>query len=210
MVLTLFAALAAVAEPRHGLMWQRTGLPAVFPLQIKTHAGADYYLLLTAAESGEKALAAYVTGGQFFRVLVPPGTYDVQLATGTAWQDETALFGPETAFIHLPEPLTFEVQGVGTKAGHLIDLTTTAETELVRDNYICQRQVQTHPPRPQPPYDDRDGYATRLTDRGDVVQYPDSATRDRLAAGVESPAVPNDFDPYWSQPRYDVRDRPCY
>ena len=64
-----------VATPPAGLMWNRTGLPAVFPLQVKTPPGQDHVLTLIDADTGTDALAAYIKGGAFFKVLVPPGTY---------------------------------------------------------------------------------------------------------------------------------------
>jgi len=51
--------------PRPGLMWNRTGLPAVFPLQVKTRPGQNYVLLLSDEQTDADALAAYITGGAF-------------------------------------------------------------------------------------------------------------------------------------------------
>lgn len=52
--------------PRQGLMWNRTGLPAVFPLQVKTRPGQNYVLLLSDAQTNEDVLAAYISGVPFF------------------------------------------------------------------------------------------------------------------------------------------------
>ncbi|MEP3442888.1 MAG: hypothetical protein ABJN72_15520 [Sulfitobacter sp.] len=111
--------------PRPGLMWNRTGLPAVFPLQVKTRSGQNYVLLLSDEQTDADVLAAYITGGAFFRVLVPPGTFRVRFASGITWQGEEAMFGRhgQTKVIEMPEALTFEVIGLRRKAGHLIDLT---------------------------------------------------------------------------------------
>ena len=94
-----------------GLMWNRTGLPAVFPLQIKTPAGQDYFLTLIDNETGEDALAAYITGGAFFKVLVPPGIFRLSFATGDTWEGEEGLFGPgaETQLFKLRGPLIFKI-----------------------------------------------------------------------------------------------------
>lgn len=128
-ILALIWAVAAVAEtPRHGLMWQRTGLPAVFPLRVRTLPGADYYLTLREAESGADALAAYIEGGRFFRVLVPPGRFEVRFAFGTDWRGEDTLFGADTEFLALEAPLSFGVQGLARKNGHLIDLRDRADS----------------------------------------------------------------------------------
>ncbi|NVK12561.1 MAG: hypothetical protein HWE35_00110 [Rhodobacteraceae bacterium] len=104
-----------------GLMWNRSGLPAVFPLQVKSPEGADYFLVLSG--SGGDALAAYIRGGAFFKFLVPPGHYVLRFAIGTGWLGEARLFGPDTVVLELPEPLEFAVRGAGIKAGHLVTLT---------------------------------------------------------------------------------------
>ena len=110
------------AAPRAGLMWNKTGLPAVFPLQVQTDPGQNYYLKLEDTETGAPALAAFIEGGAHFRVLVPPGTFDLSFATGEAWQGEEALFGPETQRIVVSDPLTFAVKGLRTKSGYWLDL----------------------------------------------------------------------------------------
>lgn len=137
-------ALAQSDPPRQGLMWNRTGLPAVFPLQVKTVVGQNYVLLLSDPVSRADVLAAYITGGEFFRVLVPPGTFRIRFASGITWRGEDAMFGRhgQTKVIELPESLTFEVKGLNKKAGHLIDLTTIADGDVTqaprKDLFICQ------------------------------------------------------------------------
>ncbi len=132
------------AEPRVGLMWQHTGLPAVFPLQVKTRSGVSYYLLLKDADTDAPALAAFIKGGVFFKVLVPPGRFRVTVFSGVKWQNEIALFGKGalTTVLELPDPLIFEARGLATKAGHLIDLTQIVDGELaqltLKPQYICQ------------------------------------------------------------------------
>jgi hypothetical protein len=148
-VMLLFLAGGAVAQdaPEHGLMWNRTGLPSVFPLQVKTTVGENYVLLLSDPDTGADLLAAFIEGGRFFKVLVPPGTYRVRFATGVRWQGEDAMFGlhGETQVIEMPEPLTFEVRGLRTKAGHMIDLTDTTDGDMaalrIAPQLICQRIV---------------------------------------------------------------------
>lgn len=152
----LLLGVAAAADPsdkpRAGLMWNKSGLPAVFPLQVKTAPGADYVLLLTDDSSGEEVLAAFIVGGRFFRVLVPPGRFRVRFATGVRWQGENAMFGQQgqTRIIEMPEPLTFEVRGLRTKAGHLIDLTKTVAGEMAQiqplPQRICQRVMRLTAP----------------------------------------------------------------
>ncbi|WP_139784754.1 hypothetical protein [Roseovarius sp. A-2] len=131
--------------PRAGLMWNRTGLPAVFPLQVKSPPGRDYFLRLIEVETGDAALAAYIEGGAFFRVLVPPGTFRLIFAAGTGWRGEDDLFGPgeATQVFELRRPLTFETRGLDTKAGHIVRLIERPSGEIleaaVKGQAICQR-----------------------------------------------------------------------
>lgn len=160
--LCLPAALAEQADrqaaPRAGLMWNRTGLPAVFPLQVKSPAGADYYLVLSG--SGGDALAAYFRGGAFFKVLVPPGRFKLRFASGRDWKDEERLFGPDTVVFELPQVLEFAVRGAGLKAGHLVTLTRESLSgglrAEVKGQFVCQiaslegaepSRIQAEPPR---------------------------------------------------------------
>ncbi len=139
-------------------MWNRSGLPLVFPLILRTAPGEDVFVTLTAVGADAPAMAAYARGGEFFRVLVPPGTYELLFAAGTGWQGEDALFGPgdATRRFGLDDPLTFRVRGLGSKVGHIVDLTDAARGVLagkdidVRPTALC-RTVRLVPP------DDRAG-----------------------------------------------------
>lgn len=132
------------ASPSVGLMWNRTGLPVVFPLQVKSAAGRDYVLTLIDSATGAEALAAYMQGGAFFRVLVPPGRYRVRFAAGRVWRGDEALFGPGalTEQFELEAPLSFEIRNPGIKAGHIIDLSTAAPGQMAQAQtsalLVCQ------------------------------------------------------------------------
>ncbi len=136
------AAIERDSPPRTGLLWLSSSLPAVFPLQVRAAAGQDYYLTLIHDETGQATLAAYIAGGDFFRVLVPPGRYALHLAYGARWQDEESLFGAQTRLFEMDAPLEFETRGIGTKAGHIVDLrglTETMQAVPVSPLAICQR-----------------------------------------------------------------------
>lgn len=145
------------ARPPAGLLWNKTGLPAVFPLQIKTVPGRDHVVTLLDAGTGEAALAAYIRGGVFFRVLVPPGAYRLRFVSGTNWQGAAALFGSEVERFELRRILRFETRGLGTKAGHIVDLRGQGAEAQIKDHRICQSfrpdfprlLVPDHPVRPQ-------------------------------------------------------------
>lgn len=140
-VLTGWPATAGDA-PRTGLLWLRSPLPAVFPLQVKTAPGHDYHLMLVEVETRSPALSAYIKGGEFFRVLVPPGQYRLRIGYGTNWHSEEALFGEGTRYFELDRLLRFETRGIGTKAGHLVDLRNLLKTkeEAIRSEpfNLCQ------------------------------------------------------------------------
>ncbi|MGR3747601.1 hypothetical protein [Paracoccus sp. (in: a-proteobacteria)] len=95
--LILPATVAPASDrPRAGLMWNRSGLPATFPLHIRTPPGRDYVVFLVEPDQDQRVMAGYIHGGDLFRILVPPGEYDLRFAHGTEWQDQETLFGPET------------------------------------------------------------------------------------------------------------------
>lgn len=232
-LLSMMAGLVAAQEPapvKPGLMWNKTGLPAVFPLRIKTAPGADYYLQLQHAETGDAALAAYIEGGTFFRVLVPPGTFNLRFASGSVWQGEQLLFGEgsDTQFIALSDPLAFGVKGLATKTGHVVDLTSLArgeEASWLAPTEICQTVhvvyvpvvagavVAGHPAtltrawrpkeRPLVPKLEEETVVDRLA-RSQQVRTSVERERDRARE-----AARRDLGQVIRVPRYEVRLRPC-
>ncbi|MEO1679364.1 MAG: hypothetical protein AAFU80_14520 [Pseudomonadota bacterium] len=231
----LAAAVLADARPE-GLLWNRSGLAATLPLQIKTDAHADYLLQLRDIETEQVVLAAYVRGGAYFRVLVPPGQFDVMFSYGTTWQGEEALFGPETQSFVLDQPLSFGAT-VRHKHGHLIDL--RGETDIVvRDFAFCQRlaldldslrrrDVPVGKPRGYPPYSNSrllgharysDGRllgpprrtAGLLRNRAPYpVGLPTRDPRDPIGRLHTRPHPDRFRPPEFVTPRYDLRSRVC-
>lgn len=126
LLLTIVLALPAWAadRPRAGLMWNRSGLPATLPLVVQTLPGRDYAVFLSPPAGGDAVMAGYIHGGQYFRLLVPPGDWTVRFAHGTGWQGEDALFGPETEWTEMAEPMTFGAS-VARKHGYIIRLIET-------------------------------------------------------------------------------------
>lgn len=122
LLILIAAALPAGAadRPRAGLMWNRSGLPATLPLLVRTGPGQDHVVFLADAR-GRDVLAGYIRGGTLYRVLVPPGTWRVRFAHGRDWTGEDGLFGADTAWTRLDEPLTFKA-GVARRRGHIIRL----------------------------------------------------------------------------------------
>ncbi|WP_299839194.1 hypothetical protein [uncultured Paracoccus sp.] len=125
LILALLTALAAspamtAERPVAGLMWNRSGLPATLPLQLHSEAGLDHVVMLTPPGGDAPVLAAYIRGGDFFRVLVPPGDWQIGIASGADWQGGEALFGAATQWTSLPEPLHFGVSDGSRREGHVL------------------------------------------------------------------------------------------
>lgn len=116
--------LAAWAEdrPRAGILWNRSGLPATFPLQVKTLPGKDYVVFLVDPDTDDPAMAGYIRGGTFFRLLVPPGNYLLRFAYGTDWRGQDDLFGADTGWTQIDKPLDFRVIGTSRRSGYLVTL----------------------------------------------------------------------------------------
>ncbi|WP_157617017.1 hypothetical protein [Thioclava pacifica] len=138
-------------------------LPRTMPLQIKTAPGLDYYLVLREAATGRDVIGAYARGGEFFRLLVPPGQFELQFAIGAPqdWQGPGDLFGPDTQRLRLDPPLGFGVTGYARKGGHLLDLRNLDQI-AERSLGICQRlaldpeSVSVTPDAPMPGVTPRD------------------------------------------------------
>ncbi|NDR57627.1 hypothetical protein [Aliiruegeria sabulilitoris] len=131
-----FAPEQALSEQAaHGLAWNRSGLPAVFPLQVKTREGQDFFLTLEEADTGTPVMGAHIEGGRFFKLLVPPGTYHLRF--DPAEKGASLLQG-----LRLPEPLIFQTRGSGKKAGHIVDISELTSDRpdgaKIRPQSICQ------------------------------------------------------------------------
>lgn len=158
------------AQTDYGLIRNHTGLSLVFPLQIKSSPGEDRLITLRDAETDEIALTALLEGGEFFRVLVPPGTFRLDFAIGTEWQRSEKSFGPATRFESYPKALTFGISGLSRKMGHLLDL--RQGTSAGRPIGLCQVRVA----EPRDPLFRRDAYDVYdLDDHPD--QHPDNPNR---------------------------------
>lgn len=203
------------ADPtqKGGLMWNRSGLPAVFPLQVKTPPGPDYFLTLIDVKTGDPALAAYIKGGKFFKVLVPPGVFRLRFATGNVWQGEDDLFGPgrKTQHFELRDPLTFEIRGIGIKAGHVVSLLGRQPGELAemtrKDQLICQSLRLRISPSIHSAFYWRQTRAVDHGPRHDLSQSAHAAGRDRGA--FVGPRYLEDHDLRFTNPRYDLQSRYC-
>jgi hypothetical protein len=184
------------------LIRNATGLPLVFPLQIRSVPGTDYHVVLRDAENGTIALEAALEGGRFFRVLAPPGQFNLHLT-----RRDTTTQAPDVSL----GTLDFGVSGLGTKAGYTVDLTRLwIDGKIdVRPFNICQGLALEQVPRRLAPFDDVEGYAARLPEEGEVVQHPDARFDPERLTLQTQPTRPTDYAPYLAPTRTGVRNRPC-
>ncbi|RYH09981.1 hypothetical protein [Tropicimonas sp. IMCC6043] len=197
----LAAAIAAVGEtaPPHGLAWNRSGLPAVFPLQVQTDPGRAFRLTLRQVDTDEAVLAADIEGGRFFRVLVPPGVFRLQFEYGNLWQGEAARFGSgaETGIFTLPDTLTFEILGSATRIGHIVDLTGFSPDRPpapdIRQQRICQG-LRYEPERRAPVRSGAMHDRESLRDAWRLSRNPLDLIREN-PAGLDDLTPPYDFRP---------------
>ncbi|SLN13758.1 hypothetical protein ROA7450_00218 [Roseovarius albus] len=204
--------MAAGTTQTAGLMWNRTGLPAVFPLQVKTPAGQDYFLTLIDAESGEDAMAAYIAGGAFFKVLVPPGEFRLKFAAGVDWQGEEFLFGSgaNTHVFELNETFTFEIQNLTVKAGHLVNIMEIEPGQAVQSSakaqLICQTLRRTYPSRGLPYGKDR--FVPQTGNRHGIISG-NGLHRYLGERRNEKNTYPTPHEHYFFEPEFSVTSRYC-
>lgn len=117
----VLAEQAGAERPPAGILFNRSGLPATLPLQIRSEDGLDHAVFLRASDAETATMAGYVRGGAFFRLLVPPGDWQIRIASGEDWQGEGKLFGAATQWTDLPRPLSFGA-GEARMNGHVLTL----------------------------------------------------------------------------------------
>lgn len=202
-------AAGSLPVPPAGLMWHKSGLPATFPLLVMTPPDHAYYMTLTDIVTGTDILAAYIVGGEFFQVLVPPGTFLLNFEQGRTWQGEAELFGdgPETASFTLDTPLKFETRGYGVKSGHKVDLRSQAvgeRTAEVSPRSICQSLSLDFDASPTSPYEREYVPPSRLP----ADDEPWGVLRNGLYE-TEAPYLRFEWDPLRPPLRHIVQGRIC-
>jgi hypothetical protein len=135
LVLCLMLPVIALAEerPRAGLIWNRSGLPATFPLVVKSAPGQDYVLFVDDPGTDTPVMAGYIHGGDHFRLLLPPGRWQLRFAYGTEWQGEDNLFGPRTGWTRTETPLDFRIIGIDRRRAYVVTLIEQDGTVRIAD-----------------------------------------------------------------------------
>lgn len=94
--------------------------------------------------TGDDVLAAYIEGGKFFRVLVPPGNFRLKFAQKSPQRRDPEVIDSTVRndSFELPAPLTFETRGLDVKAGHIVNLLDHGPGQsanvTLKDQLICQ------------------------------------------------------------------------
>jgi hypothetical protein len=141
MIALLPAAGFAETRPATGIFIKNNPLPATIPLQVRTIVGHDFFVALSDQESGEPVISGYIRGGDFFRLLVPPGDHVVTITVGQPadWQGPQTGFGANAEAVTLP--LTFAITGRSRRQGHQITLRIQDGSLMMaaqQDQAICQ------------------------------------------------------------------------
>ncbi len=131
---------AADAQPRPGtgLLSNSSPLPATIPLQVRTAAGLDYAIALTDRATANPVISGYLRGGEFFRLLVPPGDHAVNITAGSPddWQGDQGFAHGQGVTI----PLEFVIRA-GRREGHQITVQIVEGAIRItdqRNQVICQ------------------------------------------------------------------------
>jgi hypothetical protein len=141
MIALLPAAGFADPRPATGILNKDNPLPATIPLQIRTIVGHDFFVGLSTQDSGDHVISGYIRGGEFFRLLVPPGDHVVTITIGQPedWQGPPQGFGAAANTVNLP--LTFAITGRSRRRGHQITLRNRVGSLTMasqQDQTICQ------------------------------------------------------------------------
>ena len=97
----------------------------IAPLEIRTAAGANYFVKLESSTTGNPIQTFFIRGGQTMQSNVPLGQFVLKYATGNVWCGENDLFGNETQFHKADAVLQFARQDMDNgyrMIGHTIEL----------------------------------------------------------------------------------------
>lgn len=104
----------------------------VAPLEIKTRAGANYYVKVVDWTSKAEILTAFVRGGQPFETTVPVGSYEIKYAVGQTWFGSVLDFGEGASYSRCDDRFDF-TETPGGYNGYTIDLILQQSGNLQTD-----------------------------------------------------------------------------
>jgi hypothetical protein len=83
------------------------GRPALTKWTIDAGAGANYFVKIIEAGTGEPKVGYFVRGGSAITTDVPVGAFTIRHASGGTWCGERELFGPNTVLQQGTKVVTF-------------------------------------------------------------------------------------------------------
>lgn len=153
-LLVLLSAPAASqnALPPSGFLWKQSPLPATLPLDVESTTGLHHVILLAPPGSDRPVMAGFLRAGEVLRLRVPPGDWQIGLASGSEWQGQKTMFGTGTDWTVWPETLFFTasnaaLQGYAVKIG-MID--GAPRITAVDPRIICQLPTRRPAPSVRP------------------------------------------------------------
>lgn len=112
----------------------RSNLEGVSPLQIKTEAGDEHYLVkIEDALSHEHVVSYFIRSGDQLNINLPLGTYLIKYAYGKEWYGMENLFGEETKYAQAEHTFNFTFDGYQYN-GYTIELIKQINGNLQTSN----------------------------------------------------------------------------
>jgi hypothetical protein len=99
------------------------------PLKVINPIGSHNLLKLVRLQDGAQVLSVFIRSGDTVEVGVPPGSYQVKVASGQIWYGEPARFGEQTRYLMLTGALIFTAEG-GQLLGQEINLSLFREPDV--------------------------------------------------------------------------------
>ncbi|MEO6848695.1 MAG: DnaJ domain-containing protein [Chthoniobacterales bacterium] len=97
----------AVPLPANGSITRFTSDKGVAPLHIIAPQGDHYLIRLYNQATGHLDVSLFVKNGQTADVLIPLGNYTMKYVMGTVWYGDKYLFGPNSLYNKVDDPLMF-------------------------------------------------------------------------------------------------------
>jgi len=113
--------LQLVDLPPNGDTCYYKNAEAIAPFNIETEPGANYFIKLVDADTGNTAVTVFIQGGQSVNMKVPLGIYEFRYASGGNWYGENDLFGSQTVYMKANDRVSFHRNGQEI-VGHTITL----------------------------------------------------------------------------------------
>jgi len=110
--------------------WAASHKGQTAPLRISTReSGGHHVMKVVDWNTGQFQGAYFIHRGTALTIELPLGSYRLKFASGEKWYGLKNLFGPETTYSCIPDPMDFYISG-NYASGHGIELTPQAGDKL--------------------------------------------------------------------------------